>query len=97
MDPPWFEMSGRQKKRRHAIFIDGDQIAPAQLNAVVADEYEEGIFKVIRPTCVADELADAIVGVKKIVELSQLEAWRHNRLRRKRRYPARRILPWRME
>ena len=67
------------------------------MNAVVADEYEEGIFKVIRPTCVPDELADAIVGVKKIVEFSQLEAWRHKRIGRKRRYPALRILPRRME
>jgi hypothetical protein len=67
------------------------------MNAVVADEYEEGIFKVIRPTCVTDELPDAIVGVKKIVELSQLESGRHKRIRRKRQYPARRILPRRME
>jgi hypothetical protein len=50
------------------------------MNAVVADEYEEGIFKVIRPTCVTDELPDAIVGVKKIVELSQLESGRHKRI-----------------
>src|SRR5262245_9571206 len=67
------------------------------MNPVVADEHEEGVFEVFGLARLPDELADTVVGIKKIIELGQFVARRHRRVRWQRCDPAVRILPRRME